>query len=115
MRFFMEKCQARIHWGKAGWDWLQPCFDGAAHYSTWCDFGCAVQVQLLIQPHLQCMGSLFCPEFWCTRVLHWSIAVVQDAAAQCLWDVRELDPISKFTGISNAWCDAPQTKMLICL
>lgn len=44
MRFFMEKCQARLHWGKAGWDWLQPCFDGAAHYEKWCDFGCAVQV-----------------------------------------------------------------------
>ena len=44
MRFFMENCQARLHWGKAGWDWLQPCFDGAAHYDKWCDFGCAVQV-----------------------------------------------------------------------
>ena len=49
MRWFMDNCPgARLHWGKAGWDWLQPCFDGAAHYEKWCDFGCAAQVSPLL-------------------------------------------------------------------
>ncbi|EFN57507.1 hypothetical protein CHLNCDRAFT_143085 [Chlorella variabilis] len=39
-----ERCQARLHWGKAGWDELSQCFDGAKEYpSTWCHFGCAAQ------------------------------------------------------------------------
>ena len=37
-------CSGRAHWGKAGQPWADPCFDGAAHYPHWCDFGCAVQV-----------------------------------------------------------------------
>jgi hypothetical protein len=40
---FLNKCNARLHWGKWGWVKYQPCFDGAVAYSeTWCDFGCAV-------------------------------------------------------------------------
>ena len=38
-------CSGRAHWGKAGQPWADPCFDGAAHYPRWCDFGCAVQVR----------------------------------------------------------------------
>lgn len=45
-----DRCQARWHFGKAGWndnDVLQEngrCFDGAAAYpQTWCHFGCAAQ------------------------------------------------------------------------
>lgn len=45
MRYLVQNCNARMHWGKAGWPWLEPCFDGAAHYANWCDFGCAVQVR----------------------------------------------------------------------
>lgn len=43
MGLFREKCAARMHWGKAGFQ--QPyaqCFDGAKEYDAWCDFGCAV-------------------------------------------------------------------------
>ncbi|CAL8469269.1 g8810 [Coccomyxa elongata] len=43
VRYFIEECDARLHWGKAGWPYLEPCFDGAAHYAKWCDFGCAVE------------------------------------------------------------------------
>lgn len=40
---FREKCDARLHWGKAGWPEHAQCFDGAKEYpETWCDFGCAV-------------------------------------------------------------------------
>jgi hypothetical protein len=46
MRYLVEKCNARLHWGKAGWPWLEPCYDGSAHYANWCDFGCAVEVTL---------------------------------------------------------------------
>lgn len=45
MRYFEENCNPRLHWGKAGWPWLEPCFDGSAHYASWCDFGCAVEVR----------------------------------------------------------------------
>lgn len=45
MHYLVEKCDARLHWGKAGWPYLEPCFDGASHYTKWCDFGCAVQVR----------------------------------------------------------------------
>ena len=42
---FRHQCGARLHWGKAGWPRWAPCFDGAEEYpSTWCHFGCAVQV-----------------------------------------------------------------------
>ncbi|KAK9839103.1 hypothetical protein WJX74_009638 [Apatococcus lobatus] len=41
---FRDKCQARLHWGKAGWPEFASCFDGATEYpDSWCDFGCAVQ------------------------------------------------------------------------
>lgn len=44
MDLFMQRCGARMHWGKAGWPRLNKCFDGAAVYpNSWCDFGCAVQ------------------------------------------------------------------------
>lgn len=44
---FVTKCNARLHWGKSGWDkstgCANCCFDGAAEYGTdWCHFGCAV-------------------------------------------------------------------------
>ena len=39
-------CRGRLHWGKAGWQSLAPCFDGAREYpDTWCHFGCAVHVR----------------------------------------------------------------------
>jgi hypothetical protein len=38
-------CSGRVHWGKAGQPWAEPCFDGAAQYPQWCDFGCAVQAR----------------------------------------------------------------------
>jgi hypothetical protein len=42
--YFLDECDARLHWGKAGWPTHQPCFDGAEDYpDSWCDFGCAVQ------------------------------------------------------------------------
>ncbi|KAK9908511.1 hypothetical protein WJX75_008992 [Coccomyxa subellipsoidea] len=43
VRYFVDECDARLHWGKAGWPYLEPCFDGASHYANWCDFGCAVE------------------------------------------------------------------------
>ena len=43
MNYFVDNCDARLHWGKAGWPTHTPCFDGAEEYpETWCDFGCAV-------------------------------------------------------------------------
>ena len=43
MNYFLDNCDARLHWGKAGWPTHTPCFDGAEDYpETWCDFGCAV-------------------------------------------------------------------------
>ncbi|GMH44322.1 hypothetical protein BSKO_12256 [Bryopsis sp. KO-2023] len=37
------RCNARLHWGKAGWPRHAQCFDGAREYpDSWCDFGCAV-------------------------------------------------------------------------
>ncbi len=43
---FREQCEARLHWGKAGWPRYAPCFDGAKEYpDTWCHFGCAVQAR----------------------------------------------------------------------
>lgn len=42
---FHDKCDARLHWGKAGWPEHEPCYDGSKHLpKTWCHFGCAVQV-----------------------------------------------------------------------
>ena len=49
-RMLAPPCSGRAHWGKAGQPWADPCFDGAAHYPRWCDFGCAVQVRALIPP-----------------------------------------------------------------
>ena len=45
-----ERCNARLHWGKAGWVQLgEKPFDGAAEYpDTWCHFGCAVSS---LDPH----------------------------------------------------------------
>lgn len=41
---FHDKCQGRLHWGKAGWPEHEPCYDGSVHLpNTWCHFGCAVQ------------------------------------------------------------------------
>jgi hypothetical protein len=46
---FMQRCSARLHWGKAGWPQHATCFDGAAEYpDSWCHFGCAVQVRALV-------------------------------------------------------------------
>jgi hypothetical protein len=42
---FMDRCDGRLHWGKAGWPEFNGCFDGAKEYAEWCDFGCAVQVR----------------------------------------------------------------------
>lgn len=43
MELFRTRCNARLHWGKAGWNRYGQCFDGAREYpDTWCDFGCAV-------------------------------------------------------------------------
>lgn len=50
VRYFIEECDARLHWGKAGWPYLEPCFDGATHYVKWCDFGCAVEVRDRLRP-----------------------------------------------------------------
>ncbi|CAG9460808.1 unnamed protein product [Pedinophyceae sp. YPF-701] len=45
VRYMVDKCQARLHWGKAGWEHgvlEDNCFDGAAEYGAdWCAFGCA--------------------------------------------------------------------------
>lgn len=39
---FRSECDARLHWGKAGWPEHASCFDGASEYSNgWCQFGCA--------------------------------------------------------------------------
>eukprot|EP00210_Caulerpa_lentillifera_P006113 g5840.t1 len=44
IELFRKKCNARLHWGKAGWTKHAACFDGATEYpATWCDFGCAVE------------------------------------------------------------------------
>ena len=43
MRYLLDECNGRLHWGKAGWPTLWPEFDGAVEYpESWCDFGCAV-------------------------------------------------------------------------
>jgi len=43
LNYFLDECDARLHWGKAGWPTHTPCFDGAEEYpESWCDFGCAV-------------------------------------------------------------------------
>ncbi|KDD75423.1 hypothetical protein H632_c692p2 [Helicosporidium sp. ATCC 50920] len=43
MKFFRYNCDARLHWGKAGWPQYASCFDGAQEYQEqWCHFGCAV-------------------------------------------------------------------------
>ena len=42
MRYLLDECDGRLHWGKAGWPDLLPDFDGATVYPKWCDFGCAV-------------------------------------------------------------------------
>ena len=43
LEYLLDTCDARLHWGKAGWPTHTPCFDGAEEYpETWCDFGCAV-------------------------------------------------------------------------
>lgn len=45
MGIFRGECNARMHWGKAGWPRWAACFDGAREYpDTWCSFGCAVRV-----------------------------------------------------------------------
>lgn len=50
MTLLHDKCQARLHWGKAGWPQLEPCYDGSQHFpETWCQFGCAVQVTMLLR------------------------------------------------------------------
>lgn len=42
--YFREHCDARMHWGKAGWPEHAACFDGSKEYpDTWCHYGCAVQ------------------------------------------------------------------------
>lgn len=47
MSLLHDQCQARLHWGKAGWPQLEPCYDGSKHLpETWCQFGCAIQVTL---------------------------------------------------------------------
>eukprot|EP00887_Chlorella_sp_A99_P005590 scaffold1.g5590.t1 len=44
IQLFRDRCQARLHWGKYGWNAFSKCFDGSKEYpDTWCDFGCAVQ------------------------------------------------------------------------
>ena len=44
IELFRTKCNARLHWGKAGWPKHAQCFDGAKEYpDSWCDFGCAVE------------------------------------------------------------------------
>ncbi|KAL4438020.1 hypothetical protein ABPG77_004241 [Micractinium sp. CCAP 211/92] len=44
MKYFRERCWARLHWGKGGWPQLASCFDGAKEYpNSWCHFGCAAQ------------------------------------------------------------------------
>ncbi len=54
VELFKSSCDARFHWGKAGWSTFWPCFDGAVIYpDTWCQFGCAVEVS---SPH----RLLFC-------------------------------------------------------
>jgi hypothetical protein len=59
MEIFRDECGARFHWGKAGWPYLFPCFDGKKHYpETWCDFGCAVGVSL--PPLLDLKAVLVC-------------------------------------------------------
>lgn len=46
-----DTCDARLHWGKAGWPRYNGCFDGSTVFgATWCDFGCAVEVS----PHHPC-------------------------------------------------------------
>lgn len=43
VELFRTRCNARLHWGKAGWPRFADCFDGAREYpATWCSFGCAV-------------------------------------------------------------------------
>lgn len=40
---FRTRCNARLHWGKAGWPRFASCFDGAREYpESWCSFGCVV-------------------------------------------------------------------------
>ena len=55
---FRDKCQGRLHWGKAGWPKFAACFDGATEYpDSWCDFGCAVQVGQHIFCHLLTLNT----------------------------------------------------------
>ena len=42
VEIFLNRCKARLHYGKYGHEQYQPCFDGAKEYPEWCDFGCAV-------------------------------------------------------------------------
>jgi hypothetical protein len=43
VEIFLNRCNARLHWGKYGQPQLDACFDGAQRFpETWCDFGCAV-------------------------------------------------------------------------
>jgi hypothetical protein len=59
VELFMTSCNARFHWGKAGWSTFWPCFDGATVYpDTWCHFGCGVQVLgLPSQTLLSCVAA----------------------------------------------------------
>jgi FAD/FMN-containing dehydrogenase len=42
IQLFIDRCGAKLHWGKWGWDQFNKCYDGAAQYGKeWCDFGCA--------------------------------------------------------------------------
>ncbi|PSC67957.1 peptidase C69 [Micractinium conductrix] len=44
MRYFRDRCMARLHPGKGGWTEYAHCFDGAKEYpNSWCSFGCAVE------------------------------------------------------------------------
>ena len=61
MSLLHDQCQASLHWGKAGWPQLEPCYDGSQHLpETWCQFGCAVQVTLHLLTALEHITLPFC-------------------------------------------------------
>lgn len=55
MRLFRDRCQARWHWGKAGFVEVDKgCFDGAKEYpETWCArCGCCACCEVSAVPNL---------------------------------------------------------------
>ena len=88
MRYFLDECDARLHWGKAGWPTHWPEFDGAVNYAETCVLNSTVMrtraPTLSLSHSRHALRSL---ARWCD----FGCAVV------------ELDPSGKFRSESDVW------------